>query len=191
MFTRMQDGKPEDWAAIAAGHQPHFDTVADRYIAMLRQLEDITVGFGCNQLHHALMTATLARRAGATDEEIVVALCHDMGKVVNVLNHGAIVAEMLKPYVSESSYHVLKHHQDFQGEHYYAYLGMDPNAREQYRDEPWYDYAVKLVDEWDAEGFDPDFDVDSLESFEPELRRVLVHPASAPKPAPKPAKEAA
>ena len=176
MFTRMQDGTPEDWAVIAKGHQPHFNTVADRYIAMLRQLEGITVGFGCNQLHHALMTATLARRAGATDEQVVVALCHDMGKVVNVLNHGAIVAEMLKPYVSEDSYHVLKHHQDFQGEHYYEYLGMDPNARQQYKGEPWYDYAVRLVDEWDAEGFDPDFAVDSLESFEPELRRVLVHP---------------
>jgi len=176
MFTRMQDGKPEDWAHIAAGHQPHFDSVADRYIAMLKQLEGVSLGFGCDQLHHALMTATLARRAGANDEEIVLALCHDMGKVVNVLNHGPIIAEMLKPYVSENAYHALYHHQDFQGEHYYDYLGMDPNLREKYKDEPWYDLAVKFVDEWDAEGFDPEFEVDSLESFEPVLRRVLVHP---------------
>ena len=180
MFTRMQDGTAKDWQQIAAGHQPHFDSVADRYIDMLRQLEGVTLGFGCDQLHHALMTATLARRSGATDEEIVVALCHDMGKVVNVLNHGPIVAEMLKPYVSENAYHALYHHQDFQGEHYYAYLGMDPKMRDQYRDEPWYDLAVKFVDDWDAEGFDPDFEPDSLESFEPVLRRVLVHPASAP-----------
>jgi predicted HD phosphohydrolase len=172
----MQDGQPEDWAKIAAGHQPHFDSVADRYLDMLKQLEGVSLGFGCDQLHHALMTATLARRANASDEEIVLALCHDMGKVVNVLNHGPIIAEMLKPYVSENAYHALYHHQDFQGEHYYDYLGMDPNLREKYKDEPWYDLAVKFVDEWDAEGFDPDFEVDSLESFEPVLRRVLVHP---------------
>jgi len=52
------------------------------------------------------MCGTLARRDGATDEQIVVALCHDMAKVINVPNHGPIVAEMLKPYVSDDSYHV-------------------------------------------------------------------------------------
>jgi len=174
----MQDGKRDDWMAIAVAHQPHFDSVADRYIGLLKQLKGVTLGFGCDQLHHALMTATLARRSGASDEEIVLALCHDMGKTVNVLNHGPIVAEMLKPYVSDNAYRALYHHQDFQGEHYYAHLGMDPNMRETYRDEPWYDLAVKFVDEWDAEGFDPDFEVDSLESFEPVLRRVLVHPST-------------
>ena len=176
MFTRMQDGTAQDWAAIAAGHQGHFETVADRYIDMLKQLEGVELGFGCDQLHHALMTATLARRSGASDEEITIALLHDVGKVVNVLNHGAIVAEMLKPYVSDDAYHALKYHQDFQGEHYYHYLGMDKDARKQFEGEPWYDLAVKLVDTWDAEGFDPAFEVDSLESFEPVLRRVLVHP---------------
>ena len=180
MFTRMQDGTAEDWGVIAAAHQPHFDSVADRYIAMLRQLEGVSLGFGCDQLQHALMTATLARRSGAPDEEIAIALLHDVGKVVNVLNHGAIVAEMLKPYVSDHAYHALKHHQDFQGEHYYSYLGMDPDARRRYEGEPWYDLAVRLVDEWDAEGFDPDFEADTLESFEPVLRRVLVHPSMAP-----------
>lgn len=172
-FTRMQDGTREDWGHIAAAHKLDFTKTADRFIDMLRQLENATLGFACDQLQHALMTGTLARRAGATDEQIVIALCHDIAKVINVPNHGPIAAEMFKPYVSSDAYHVLKHHQDFQGEHYYEYLGMPTDLRAQYKDEPWYDLAVKLVDEWDAEGFDPDFEADSLESFIPVMRKVV------------------
>ena len=36
--------------------------------------------------------------------------------------------------------------------------------------------ACKLVDDWDAPAFDPDFEVDSLESFEPEIVRVFSTP---------------
>lgn len=172
-FTRMQDGTRDDWMKIATAHKADFHHTADRFIDMLRQLEGITLGFSCDQLQHALMTGTLARRAGASDEEIVVALCHDIAKVINVPNHGAIAAEMFKPYVNDHLYHVLKYHQDFQGEHYYAYLDAPTDLRLQYKDEPWYELAVKLVDEWDAEGFDPNFEVDSLESFIPLIRKVV------------------
>ncbi len=172
-FTRMQDGKIEDWMVIGAAHKVHFGGTADRFINMLKALENHTLGFSCNQLHHALMTATLARRSGASDEEIVIALCHDMAKVINVPNHGPIAAEMMKPYISENAYHVIYNHQAFQGEHYYQYLGAPTDLRKQWVDEPWYDLACKLVDEWDAEGFDPNFEVDSLESFEPLMRKIF------------------
>ena len=91
-FTRMQDGTLEDWQKIGAAHKQDFTKTADRFIGMLKQLEDATLGFACDQLQHALMCGTLARRAGATDEQIVVALCHDMAKVINVPNHGPIIA---------------------------------------------------------------------------------------------------
>ena len=130
-FTRMQDGTLEDWMKIGAAHKQDFTKTADRFIGMLKQLEDATLGFACDQLQHALMCATLARRDGATDEQIVVALCHDMAKVINVPNHGPIIAEMLKPYVSEDSYHVLRNHQAFQGEHYYhCLLYTSPSPRD-------------------------------------------------------------
>lgn len=172
-FTRMQDGTLEDWQIIAAEHKVHFASTAERYLDMLRQLSGVSLGFKCDQLQHALLCATLARRDGATDEQIVTALCHDIAKVVNVPNHGAIAAEMLKPYVSSDCYYVLKHHQAFQGEYYYQYLGHPTDLRLQWKGEPWYGLACKLVDEWDAPAFDPDFQADSLESFEPEMRRVL------------------
>lgn len=172
-FTKMQDGTLEEWKIIGAAHKEEFKNTADRFIGMLKSLEQHTLGFACDQLQHSLMTGTLARRAGASDEEIVIALCHDIGKAINVPNHGPIAAEIMRPYISDDSYHVIRNHQAFQGEHYYHYMGAPTDLRKQWVDEPWYDLAVKLVDEWDAPAFDPDFEVDSLESFEPLMRKVF------------------
>ena len=173
MFTRMQDGTKDDWIEIGAAHQVEFAKTPERFLGLLRSLEDITVGFACNQLHHCLMTATLARRGGASDEEIVLALCHDIGKAVNIPNHGQIAAEMMKPYISEDGYHAIYNHQAFQGEHYYGFFGAPADLREQWKDESWYDLAVKLVDTWDAPAFDPDFTPDPLESFAPLMHKIF------------------
>ena len=177
MFTDMRQGNASDWAHIAAEHGKHQKNIAaEQIIESLKRLEAIEVGFAANQLGHSLMAATLARRDGACDEEVVAALCHDLGKLFSIPNHGAIAAEMLKPYVSEDIYHAVKWHQDFQGRYYFEHLGKDPEGRERFRDESWYAFAEKLVDEWDAPAFDPDFDVDPLESFEPEVTRVFSNP---------------
>ena len=177
MFTTMLEGTREDWAHIASEHGRHQASAAPQQIMeSLRRLEAIEVGFGANQLVHSLMTATLARRDGANDEEIVAALCHDIGKLMSIPNHGAIAAEILKPYVAEDLYWTIKYHQDFQGRYYYEHLGMDKDAREKFRGEPWFATAEKLVDRWDAPAFDPNYPIDSLESFEPEVTRVFSKP---------------
>ncbi len=177
MFTTMIEGTKDDWAHIAKEHGKHQQTAAPQQIMeSLRRLEAIEVGFGANQLVHSLMTATLARRDGGSDEEVVAALCHDIGKLMSIPNHGAIAAEILKPYVSDNLYWTIKYHQDFQGKYYYEHLGMDKDARDKFRGEPWFDTAEKLVDRWDAPAFDPDYAVDSLESFEPEVTRVFSKP---------------
>jgi predicted HD phosphohydrolase len=172
----MQEGTAEDWAVIGAAHQEHFKKTPETLMNMLRSLEDVSVGFACNQLQHSLMTGTLARRDGATDEEVAIALLHDIGKAVNIPNHGPIAAELMKPYVSEDAYHAIYNHQHFQGKYYYEYLGESPSMRDDFKDESWYDLAVKLVDRWDAPAFDPEFEVDSLESFEPLLRKIFEKP---------------
>jgi predicted HD phosphohydrolase len=165
MFTRMQDGTAEDWAVIGAAHMEHFTKTPAHLMDMLRSLEQVTVGFACDQLHHSLMTGTLARRDGASDEEVAIALLHDVGKAVNIPNHGAIAAELIRPYVSEDSYHAIYYHQQFQGRYYFEYMGESPNLREDHKEKSWYELAAKLVDRWDAPAFDPDFQVDSLDSF--------------------------
>jgi predicted HD phosphohydrolase len=178
MFTTMLEGTQEDWAAISLAHVQHQRNVVPRQImANLARLADLELGFAADQLTHSLMCATLARRAGASDEEVVAALCHDIGKLFSVPNHGPVAAEMLKPYVSDDIYQAIYWHQEFQGEHYFAFLGKDPNGRERFRDEPWFDFAAKLVDEWDAPAFDPEFEADPLESFAPEVERVFQSPS--------------
>jgi predicted HD phosphohydrolase len=176
MFTRMQDGTAEDWATIGAAHTEHFKKTPNHLMDMLRSLESVTVGFACDQLQHSLMTGTLARQDGASDEEVAIALLHDVGKSVNIPNHGAIGAELMRPYISEDSYHVIYNHQHFQGKYYYAFMGGNPNMRDNSTNESWYDLAVKLVDCWDAPAFDPDFKVDSLDSFEPLIQKIFEKP---------------
>jgi predicted HD phosphohydrolase len=176
-FRRMQDGTLDDWMIIAREHMAHQKAAAGMQIMdTLRRLGDMTLGFAADQVTHALMTATLARRAGANDAEVVAALCHDIGKVMSVPNHGPIAAETLKPYVSDTIYHAVYWHQHFQGQYYYNHLGKPTDLRMQFKDAPWYGFACRLVDEWDAPAFDPDFDVDSLESFEPEVVKVFSSP---------------
>ncbi len=172
-FKRMDESKLEDWQTIGKEHMPYQVALPERVMGMLRQLESFSGGFGVDQLHHALQTATMAKRAGASKELQLCALVHDIGKVVSVANHPAIAAEIIKPYVSEEAYQIVRTHQDFQGRHYYALLGKDPEAREQYRDEPWFAAAERFTDEWDQAAFDPEYELIPLEEWRPLVEEIL------------------
>ena len=175
-FTRMDESTAEEWAVIGKETSRNQGRVAERVLGLLRSLADITDGFATDQLTHCLQTATLAQQAGADDEMVVASLCHDIGKAISVPNHGAIAAEMLKPYVRPDVYHSIKHHQDFQGRHYYNHFGMSTELREQYRDQPWFALCEQFTDDWDQVAFDPNGHTESLEHFEPLVREVFAKP---------------
>lgn len=172
-FTRMDQGAVTDWLAIGRAVRQRQAGMPALIKSLLLQLAEQVDGFAVDQLQHGLQTATRAERAGASEEMIVAALCHDIGKVISVVNHPAIAAEILKPYVSSDTYQIIRTHQDFQGKHYYALLGLNPNAREQYAAEPWFEQARIFTDEWDQTSFDPAYDTLPLEHFEPLLARVF------------------
>jgi len=169
-FTRMDESTAEQWAVIGKETYEHQGRTADRMLAMLRSLAEVTDGFAVDQLTHALQTATRAERAGADDDVVFASLLHDIGKAVSVPNHPEIAAAIVKPYVRADVYHMVRTHQDFQGRHYYAHFGADPDAREQYRGEPWFDLTERFADEWDQVAFDPAYDTLPLEHFEPLVR---------------------
>src|SRR4029079_9015559 len=101
-------------------------------------------------------TATRAERDGADQEVVVASLCHDVGKAISVPNHPAIAAEILKAYVWRDVYNMIRVHQDFQGRHYYAHFGGDPDAREKHRDTldaDVFELAGRFADEWDQPPF--------------------------------------
>jgi predicted HD phosphohydrolase len=175
-FTRMDASTAEQWQQIITETAGNQGRVADRVLEMLRSLSDVVDGFAVDQLTHCLQTATRAERAGADPEMIVASLCHDIGKAVSVINHPAIAAEILKPYVRPEVYWVISTHQDFQGKHYYAMLGKDPDARRQYEGHPSFDLGARFADEWDQTSFDPEYDTLPLSHFEPLVRETFATP---------------
>jgi predicted HD phosphohydrolase len=174
-FTRMDQSTAEEWAVIGAEHVKDQPRTAETVLTMLRGLGDVVVGFATDQLTHCLQTATRAERDGADEEVVVAALVHDIGKFVSVPNHPAIAAEILKPYVRDEVYWMIKAHQDFQGRHYYHYFGGDPDARDAFAGEAWFGLAERFADDWDQTAFDPDYDTLPLEHFEPLVRKVFAH----------------
>jgi predicted HD phosphohydrolase len=175
----MDQGQIEDWMQIGAEVAQRQSRMSSIIKSMLLELEQQVDGFAINQLQHALQTATRALRDGATEEVVVAALCHDIGKVISVENHPAIAAEIIKPYVSRETYEVVRTHQDFQGRHYYALMGKDPEARRQYAGQPWYELATRFTDDWDQTSFDPEYDTLPLSHFEPMIERVFAQPQRA------------
>jgi predicted HD phosphohydrolase len=172
-FTRMDQSTHEDWMKIGAATLELQPTVPARVLGMLRALGDLHAGFGVSQLHHALQTATMAKRANAADDMILCALCHDIGKYVSIANHGSIAAEMLRPYVSDAAYKIVLTHQDFQGRHYYGHFGKSTELRERYRSETWFAQAEQFTDEWDQAAFDPAYKVLPLEEFQPLIEQRM------------------
>jgi putative nucleotidyltransferase with HDIG domain len=113
-FTRMDASTAEQWAVIGVEARANQGRVADRILALLESLGDLTLDFSTDQLTHCLQTATMAERAGADKEVIVAALCHDIGKAISGPNHGRIGAEILRPYVRNEVFEMILVHQDFQ-----------------------------------------------------------------------------
>src|SRR4051812_22996293 len=175
-FTRMDESTAEQWAIIGHETMTALPDVAEHVLVLLRNLDGMVLGFAVDQLTHCLQTATLAERAGADEEVVVASLCHDIGKSVSVPNHAAIAAEILKPYVRPAVYDMIRVHQDFQGRHYYAHFGGDPDAREQHRaelDAETFALTERFADDWDQIAFDPDGETLPLEHFEPLVRKVF------------------
>lgn len=163
-----------DYMTYIEGHLDEDLThVGDRMMALLRSMTELRQGFAVHQLEHSLQTATRAERAGASDDMIVAALCHDVGKTFSNMNHPAIAAEMLRPWVSDEAYWVVKYHQDFQGRHYYGRIGMDPELRRRHLGHEHYAISETFADEWDQTAFDPDYESEPLEHFEPLVREVF------------------
>jgi predicted HD phosphohydrolase len=174
--TRMSDFSDEYMTHIEKHLDLDFAEVPDRILSLLRATDELIQGFEVSQLVHGLQTAARAEEAGADLDMIVGALCHDMGKIISNANHPAIAAEMIRPWVSDEVYWVVKVHQDFEGMHYYARMGLDPMMRNKHLGHPHYALAERFADEWDQNAFDPGYPTPPLEHFEPMVREVFGRP---------------
>ena len=55
---------------------------------------------------------------------------------------------------------------------------MDPDLRDQHVDQPWFELAQSFADDWDQKAFDPAYQSESLEHFEPMVHRVFARAKS-------------
>ena len=172
-FTAMADGTREDYQMLARLEDEFAAGTADRVLAHLRELSGSVGGYKVDRLEHSVQTATRAYRDGAEEELVVAALLHDIDDLMAPHSHGELSALILRPYVTERTYWIVRHHGLFQYYYYAHHLDRDRHARDKYRDHPWYQDAVDFCHRWDQSSFDPDYDSLPLEFFEPMVRRVF------------------
>jgi len=175
-FTVMERSTAEDWATIAASFVPFAKRLPDRILAHLRLLDGDYGGFAVDRLTHSLQTATLAHRAGEDEEYVVCALLHDIGDTLGSFNHSDVAAAILKPFVSEANHWMVEKHGIFQGYFFFHHIGLDRDAREQFRGHPWFERTALFCERYDGPAFDPALEAMPLEAFEPMLRRVFAAP---------------
>lgn len=176
-FTQMRDGTFEEYQFLHGLERQYIDALPDRILDGLRLLDDGLGGYRVTRLGHSLQSATRAERDGADIEWIVAALVHDIGDGLAPANHSQLAASIIRPYVREEVTWVVLMHGVFQQHYYGHHVGLDPDAREAYRDHPWFDSCERFCERWDQAAFDPDYPTESLEHFEPMVREVFSRPA--------------
>ena len=177
-FTRMADGTREEYEFLEGLEQDYIAGLPQRLTEALRRLENSMSGYQVSRLEHSLQSATRAHRAGESEEMVVAALLHDIGDELAPCSHSELAAAVLRPYVSEKTYWIIKHHGLFQMYYYAHHLGGDRDARERFREHPWYQDTVRFCEDYDQNSFDPDYDTLPLEFFAPMLERVFAKPAA-------------
>lgn len=175
-FTSMAEGTKEDYELLERLESDFAEGTADRVLTMLLDLSGSLSGYQVDRLEHSLQCATRAHRDGADDEMVVAALLHDIGDLLAPYNHSEVAAAVLRPYVSERTYWIVRHHGLFQSYYYAHHSGGDRNARDAYRDHPWYQATVDFCHRWDQSSFDPDYESLPLEFFVPLVRRIFSRP---------------
>lgn len=180
-FTKMSDGTKEDYAFLAEHEAEFAKQLPDRIMKALNGLKDSLAGYKIDRLAHSLQSATRAEKDGADVDWIVSALIHDLGDDLAPYNHDSLAANIIRPYVREECAWVVQHHGIFQYKYYADKVGLDPDARDKFKDSPHYDAAVKFCERWDQTSFDPDYETYDLEHFRPMVEEVFTRKAWDPK----------
>lgn len=175
-FAQMKDGTAQEYAFLADQETLFVRGLPARLMHALEALEDSFSGYRVSRLEHSLQSATHAYQAGESEQMVVAALLHDIGDTLAPVCHSEMAAALLRPYVSERIYWIVKHHGLFQMVYYAHYLGQDRTARDKYKDHRWYQDTIDFCENYDQNCFDPDFKSKPLAFFKPMVERVFAEP---------------
>lgn len=172
-FTRMRDGTAEEYAFLETLEEAYAKALPQRIETQLQQLEHTLGGYRVSRLEHSLQSATRAHRDGRSVDYVVAALVHDIGDELAPYSHSELAAAVIRPYVSEKLYWIVKTHGIFQMYYYGEQTGQNKNARDCFRNHEWFDEAVEFCEKYDENCFDPDYDSEPLSFFRPLLHEVF------------------
>lgn len=175
-FTKMEDGTKEDYEFLETLEAGFNTGLADRILNMLKGLEHSFSGYQISRYEHSLQSATRAYLNGEDEDYVVGALLHDIGDELAPYTHGEMVAAIVKPFVSEKITWIIKYHPVFQQYYMADKTEEEKNARDQFKDHPFYDDCVYFCEYYDQNCFDPDYVSYPVEFFEPMVRRVFSRP---------------
>jgi predicted HD phosphohydrolase len=175
-FVNMADGTKEDYDLLGRYESAFLAELPDRLLAALEGLRASYPGYQVSRYEHSLQSATRAYRDGRDPEYVVAALLHDLGDELAPLCHGEMVGAILRPYVRPELTWVVKHHGVFQLLYYGHHIGQDQNARDRFRDSPWFDACAEFCERYDQNCFDPEYDSLPADFFAPMVREVFSEP---------------
>jgi predicted HD phosphohydrolase len=173
-FTSFEESTSDDWQIIAKQLPTTQAMAGENIIAQLRMLARDHGGFPVSRLEHSLQTAARAENDGRDEEYVLCALLHDIGDTLAPYNHPSIAAGIVKPFVSEANHWMVEHHGIFQGYYFWHHIGLDRDARDHYRDSPYYDHTEEFCAKYDQTAFDPDYVSPDLGHYEPLIRAYFV-----------------
>ncbi|MBI00362.1 MAG: phosphohydrolase [Acidimicrobiaceae bacterium] len=182
-FEHMVDGTVEDYEILGrelAAHKANH--LADHILGTLKAMAGPLLGYPVDRFEHSLQSATRALRNDESNEMVVAALLHDVGDPIAPENHSAVAADILRPYVSDRTHWIIRHHGLFQGYYYFHHLGADRDARESFREHEWFDDCAAFCAEYDQNCFERNHDSLPLEEFEPMVRELFASDSRFPLP---------
>ena len=154
-FTAMSDGTREEYEFLDAREEHYIEGLVDRLLDAMGALENSMSGHQVSRLEHSLQSATRALRDNHDEDYVAAALLHDIGDALAPYSHSEMAAAILRPFVSERVYWIIKYHGLFQMYYYAHHQGGDRNARDQFKDHPYYQDAVDFCHLYDQNCFDP------------------------------------
>ncbi|MBT8578673.1 phosphohydrolase [Polynucleobacter paneuropaeus] len=171
-FSRMDQGTAADFEVMKEVHEHTLATLPDKLYGLLDNLAKDTA-YNITRKEHCLQAATRALHDGKDEEYVVVTLFHDIAEPLGPFNHGEVIGSILHPFISRNNYWMLMQHGLFQTYFYGDKIGVDPNARDQFKSDPAYEQTVEFCAKYDEISFDPKYKSEPISTFDPMVRRVL------------------
>lgn len=171
----IEDFTAADWQTLEVQRHEYISQVKAQHMLRLLKVsaEDASFGYRVNMYRHALQSATMALRDGLSNEDVVVALFHDVGYITSYSNHGEFASALLGPLISERNHWMLKNHAAFQNFHAHHLPGIDRHEREMWRGHPHFDWTAEFVKLYDQATCDPDYPCEPIETFIPIIESLF------------------